>query len=89
MTANRKEQKMGNLIGHQHKAIKSRHVCFINCVNPHNCNEVAHGGICIIETCSCKAERYTNSNQGRLEIGKWFDAEPTQFDETSHYKCVL
>ena len=71
---------------HKHKVIKSRHVCFINCVNPCNCNEIAHGGICIIETCFCGAERYTNSNQGRLEVGKWFETEPVHCDETAHYR---
>lgn len=72
---------------HEHKVTKSRHVCFIGCVNPRNCNEISHGGICIIESCSCGAERYVNSNQGVLEVGEWFEPTPAYCDETAHYRC--
>jgi len=34
-------------------------------------NRAAHGNVCVIDTCSCGAERRTNRNQGHLERGTW------------------
>ena len=38
-------------------------------------NPRAHGGVCLVETCSCGAERRLNSNAGALERGKWHQEE--------------
>ena len=37
----------------------------------------AHGGVCIVSTCACGAERRVNSTGGakRREVGPWTEAE--------------
>lgn len=37
-------------------------------------NEAAHGGVCIVDTCSCGAERRTNVNGRHVEPGEWLAA---------------
>lgn len=38
-------------------------------------NPMAHGGVCIISTCSCGAERRVNSNGRAEERGPWVETE--------------
>jgi hypothetical protein len=71
---------------HEHRTKEKRIVGYDNCVGfvgdsgarrqgHTKCNEISHGGICYIHTCSCGAVKHENRNQGCYESSGWFDAE--------------
>lgn len=56
---------------HTHFPFVKRTLPFRGCVNPDECNPVAHGNCCEVETCRCGYERRTNLNAGQEEVGRW------------------
>lgn len=58
---------------HRHMAESSQEVCFSGSVNKRGTDEnpMAHGNICVIETCACGATRRTNVNGRHTEEGDW------------------
>lgn len=60
-------------MAHRHKAISEIVRCFSGAVSRHE-NRAAHGGVTIIATCKCGAERQTNVNGNHYERGQWVDA---------------
>jgi hypothetical protein len=42
-----------------------------HCVAGGNCSGAAHGAVTIVETCSCGAKRYTESNGRHSKSGGW------------------
>ena len=58
---------------HQHREKSYRIVGYTAPIPGVEQNPAAHGGVCIISTCSCGAERRTNSTGGakRSEVGPW------------------
>ena len=51
---------------------------FAFCVNDHDCNPSAHGGVKYIEGCNCGAERQVNVCMGHQEPGRWQRKEVVQ-----------
>jgi hypothetical protein len=61
---------------------------FQGCVGDHRinlCYRKAHGGVSIVETCACGAQRRTNANQGYEEVGRW--SHPDTPDDDEHWGC--
>lgn len=58
-------------MSHKHRAAVSRDRCFTGPVSELE-NRLAHGNICVHETCSCGAERLTNINGGASESSGWY-----------------
>lgn len=60
---------------HKHRTIpgRSETVGYSGCVAPYDCNSKSHGGVCMIDYCSCGAKRKTNSTGGsaRSESSGW------------------
>ena len=55
---------------HEHLAHFVSERAFFEAVS-RNENRAAHGGVCIVETCSCGATRMTNRNGRHQEVGAW------------------
>ncbi len=55
---------------HRHKADKTIDRPYTGPVST-NENRAAHGGICVVATCACGAQRRTNRNGNHVEAGRW------------------
>ena len=62
-------------MAHQHKEKTYRIVGYQHSIPGAVENRRAHGGVCILSTCSCGAERKTNSNGNAEERGPWLTTE--------------
>ena len=63
---------------HRHRAVPSRRIerCWTSCVTPDACagdsfQQVAHGGLLIIDVCRCGSERPTERNGTFENRGDW------------------
>jgi len=67
-------------VSHRHKEKTYRIVGYTAPIPGAKYNPMAHGGVCIISTCSCGAERRTNSNGGAKgrEVGPWVEVEESE-----------
>jgi len=61
----------GETSEHVHAAVSTTERPFSECVRPYACGGAAHGGITLIETCSCGASRSVNVNGRHGESGPW------------------
>lgn len=65
-------------MNHQHEANREKTTPFTGPVGPPDKQDPqAHGGVCIVETCRCGAERRVNSNAGKVEWGTRINADAT------------
>jgi hypothetical protein len=57
---------------HRHKAAStSTERAWSYCVRPERCAGRSHGGVVLLDTCSCGATRETESNGGHTVSGLW------------------
>ena len=65
---------------HRHREKTYRIVGYTAPIPGARYNPQAHGGVCIISTCSCGAERRANSNGGPKgrEVGPWVKKDETE-----------
>jgi len=56
---------------HKHRKKYETDTAYSGPVRSHRQNRKAHGGICVIEVCSCNAVRKVNKNAGAVERGEW------------------
>ncbi len=62
-------------MAHKHQEKSYRIVGYMHPIPGAKEDQRAHGGVCIISTCSCGAERKTNSNGRFEERGPWMEVE--------------
>lgn len=62
---------------HKHRAVpsRSRVTAWTGCVGDHRCSGRAHGGVTIVDVCSCGAQRHVESNGGSKTSSGWMDQD--------------
>jgi hypothetical protein len=66
-------------VSHRHREKTYRIVGYTAPIPGAKYTPEAHGGVCIISTCSCGAERRTNSSGAkRREVGPWVEVEESE-----------
>ena len=59
---------------HRHRAVREVERGYVDTVRaPIRENRAAHGGVRLVATCKCGAERETNVNGPHVERGRWVE----------------